>query len=222
MTMVHSEWLTNYAMHVLELHIPILSALNRYWTYALRALVAYHRNPQSFPWTSVDDGVLGLLLSVDGKLLEHIPAHRQTAVLCTIAVRQNPWAFPFVHETQYTPKLCLDAVSRNGVMLFHISPPLQAQYPEICRAALCENGGALCHVYDKTPHLCLLAVQHSGWALQDVPHHTYEVCLAAITQEPMALQYVSADMQRAHPELCRLAVQANPKAIRYVHDQTLC
>ena len=64
------------------------------------------------------------------------------------------------------------------------------QTPEICLAAVQQNGFALQYVKKQTPELCLMAVQQNGNSLQYVKKQTHEICLAAVQQSEDALQYI--------------------------------
>ena len=62
--------------------------------------------------------------------------------------------------------------------------------PELCLAAVQQNGQALKHVKEQTPELCLAAVQQNGLVLKHVKEQTPELCMAAVQQNNKALDYV--------------------------------
>jgi len=112
-----------------------------------------------------------------------------------------------------TPELCLAAVQQNGDALSYVKD----QSPEICLAAVQQNGLALEYVKHQTPELCLAAVQQNGLALEYVKDQSPEICLAAVQQNGLAVQeYV----KHQTPELCLAAVQQNGLALVYVKHQT--
>ena len=46
---------------------------------------------------------------------------------------------------------------------------------------------------EQTPEICMAAVQQDGWALQWVKTQTPEICMAAVKQGERALEYVKND-----------------------------
>ena len=56
------------------------------------------------------------------------------------------------------------------------------QTPEICLAAVKQNGLALQYVIisKRTPEVCLAAVKQNGNSLEYVEEQTHEICLEAI------------------------------------------
>ena len=69
-----------------------------------------------------------------------------------------------------TPELCLAAVKNNGLNLEFV----KEQTPELCLAAVEQDGIALKYVKKQTPEICLAAVNNNGWALQFVKEPTPE------------------------------------------------
>jgi len=49
-------------------------------------------------------------------------------------------------------------------------------------------------VIDQTPEICLAAVKQNGCALKYVIEQTPEICLAAVKQDGCALEYVSQEI----------------------------
>ncbi len=49
---------------------------------------------------------------------------------------------------------------------------------------------ALAFVEHQTPEICLAAVQDNGFALMDVIHQTEELCLEAVKQNPIAIEFI--------------------------------
>ena len=108
-------------------------------------------------------------------------------------VRQDPMLIRLIDNK--TPKVCLEAVSLNGLALQHINH----QTPEICLAAVSQNGKALQYVKEQTEEICLAAVKQDGMALEYVKDHceTAEVCLAALDQNADAYKYCIPFVVRA-------------------------
>jgi hypothetical protein len=113
---------------------------------------------------------------------------------------------------EQTPELCIAAVQQDGLALEYV----KEQTPELCLAAVQQNGCALRHVDEQTPELCLAAVQQDGCALEYVKKRTPELCMAAVQQNGHALKFV----KKQTPELCLTAVQQNGWALHYVKKQS--
>lgn len=114
-------------------------------------------------------------------------------VFCLKKVRENPDNL-FKYRVPQTPELCLAAVEQNGLLISAV----QYKTPEICLAAVRESSTALYYIEKQTPELCLEAVKSFGWALQFVKVQTPEICLAAVKQYGSALRYVKNQTE----ELC--------------------
>ena len=108
-------------------------------------------------------------------------------------VRQDPMLLRLIDNK--TPKVCLEAVSLNGLALQYIN----RQTPEICLAAVSKNGMALQYVREQTEEICLTAVKQDGMALEYVKdcYETAEVCLAALDQNVDAYKYCIPFVLRA-------------------------
>lgn len=57
--------------------------------------------------------------------------------------------------------------------------------------------------HQQTPEICMAAVQQNGLALEFSYIHTPEICRAAVEQNGLAIQFVDEKTQ----ELCMIAVQ---------------
>lgn len=92
------------------------------------------------------------------------------------------------------------------------------QDPAILKILLCKDGMQLEHVQHVTAELCELAVNNNGWALQYVPPElrTSRIIIRAIQQQPLAIRYV----HNQTPGLCRYTIRLNGKALQYVKEQT--
>jgi len=69
---------------------------------------------------------------------------------------------------------------------------MENQAPEICMAAVKQNGWNIQYVKDQTPEICLEAVKQDGRILRMIQakNHTLEISLAAIRQDRNAFRYV--------------------------------
>ena len=93
---------------------------------------------------------------------------------------------------------------------------VEHQTPELCLAAVTQNGWALLFVKQQTSELCLAAMTQNGKALRYVKDQTSELCLAAMTQRGWALQYV----KRQTPEMCLIALALIVgRALGYIHPR---
>jgi len=111
-----------------------------------------------------------------------------------------------------TPEICLAAVQQNGSALMHV----KEQTPEICVAAVQQYIDVFFCVREQTPEICLAAVQQDGWMLEFVKEQTPEICLAAVRQKGMSLKCVKEQT----PEICLAAVQQNGWVLKFVEKQT--
>ena len=116
---------------------------------------------------------------------------------------------PVAIEDYLTPEICLAAVQQDGMALEYV----KEQTPEICLAAVQKNEWALEYVKDQTPEICLAAVQQNGFVLKYVKEQTPEICLAAVKQTGDALGYVKEQTS----ELCLAAVKQTGWAICNIH-----
>jgi AcrR family transcriptional regulator len=85
----------------------------------------------------------------------------------------------------------LTAVMQDGLILEHISEAVQT--PEICKAAVMQNGLALRFVIKQTPLICLIAVTQNGLALEYVESQSPEIISAAVRQNPQAIKFKKAN-----------------------------
>ena len=74
---------------------------------------------------------------------------------------------------------CLELVRKNPKILKALK-----QTPELCMAAVQQDGQALVFVKNQTPELCMAAVQQDGQALEFVKKQTPELCMAAVQEDP--------------------------------------
>lgn len=82
----------------------------------------------------------------------------------------------------------LEAVREDWRILKHIR--LDEETPDVCMAAVKQNGNALKFVDNQTPEICMAAVKQDGNALRFVEEQTPEICIAAIKQNGKAMEFV--------------------------------
>ena len=129
-----------------------------------------------------------------------------------ILIKKNPYIIESLEESDQTPEICMAAVTQNGLTLQFV----KNQTPEICIASVTQNGAALQYVKNQTPEICMAAVTQNGFALKHVEDQTLEICIAAVNQDGWALQYV----KNQTPEICLVAVTQQGGALPYVKNQT--
>lgn len=104
-------------------------------------------------------------------------------------------------------------VSRDGLLLRHIKP--QDQTPELCFAAIQQNGLALQYVYSPTREMCYLAVQQTGFALRFI------VLINAHPTLRAALDLAEAGLSPFEKELAFIAIRQNGDVIRDLPEDCL-
>jgi hypothetical protein len=109
-------------------------------------------------------------------------------------------------------KFCMDSIEKNGLNLQHIPVPLRT--PELCLAAVRQNGLALEFVRNQTPRICLEAVQQYGLSLYFVREQTEEICMAAVLKDPNSIKWVS----KKTPEICKAAVSRDKFVFYLIKD----
>jgi 8-oxo-dGTP pyrophosphatase MutT (NUDIX family) len=110
------------------------------------------------------------------------------------------------YNDEQTPELCLAAVQQEGKLLKFV----KEQTHEICLTAVSKDGNALQFVKQQTPEICLAAVKQNGDALHYVNEQTQEICLEAVKQNGTALRFV----KNISVKVCKEAVKQNGEAIR--------
>jgi hypothetical protein len=172
--------------------------------------------------------------------LEYVPNLKRTFKICELAVKQyyktleNVLVYNMTKE-QYL-EICRKAVVNNGLALEYVDSAnnmSDKQYLEMCKLAVVNNGLALEYVdsannmSDKQYlEMCKLAVQTNGRALEYVPkkHKTFEMCKLAVKNDGNTLFDIinSREYNEITPEeyleICKIAVQTNGRALKYVPD----
>lgn len=129
-----------------------------------------------------------LAVQRDGYALEFVPPAMQTREMCTLAIERDRNALQFV-RLEKPGKIYLNAVKRDCWYLQHV--PKQHQTRKLVMAALKQNGRLLKDVLvPLTPEMCLAAVEQNGLALEWVEEQTAELCVVAVDQNPEAVEFV--------------------------------
>jgi hypothetical protein len=112
----------------------------------------------------------------------------------------------------------------NWQALQHVPETVQLAHPDICMAAVQQNGGALYKVSEAVklanPEICMAAVQQDWRALRQVSEAVQlahpDIPLAAVKQAWLALEFVPKDVQLNNPDICMAAIAKNDWALQYV------
>lgn len=124
-------------------------------------------------------------------------------------VQRNGLSLEHESIAYQTPEICLAAVKQNGLALQFV----WNQTPKICLEAI--KNGAFLYVREQTPEICMEAVKRSGIALRHVDYQTPELCLAAVKQNGLSLRFV----KKQTPEICLAALKQTKQAYRDIRPK---
>jgi hypothetical protein len=154
-----------------------------------------------------------MLVKQNYKVLQYI--NDKTDELCTLAIQQNIAALECIDSK--TPELlefafqqnpaaiqyfdvqpldkCLIAVQKNGYYIRLIK--LENQTPEICIAAVTQNGNAIGYIkHLQTPEMCMIAIKNSQnklYSIESIQHptmeHFVEFCYRGGSRESVPIEY---------------------------------
>ena len=200
----YMDTVRTYAVETLHVSADEISAVLE----QVRSLnVSTYRIPQC-----TDARVVELLLVLRGTDIIDINPSLLTPRMCLLAIKNSPWMLrhidPDIAGDLY-PEICLCAIKYSYLQFAYVSPAVQAAHPELCVAAVKENGNALQFVETHTPELIRLALESNGCAIQHVQDQTPELCLLAVQKASHALELVrnqtpeirAAAEQRARHEM---------------------
>lgn len=108
------------------------------------------------------------LVEVNGQWLAHMNAYR-TKRLHMTAVKQYGFALLHVCHQFQTPEICLAAVKQNGMAVVLV----RSATSEIYEAAVQQNGGALRYINNPTFEMCLIAMNNCYPRTQRDLHNYY-------------------------------------------------
>lgn len=118
----------------------------------------------------------------------------QTPERLMMAVRVNPDALAWVWGSRLTPDLCMEAVKKDGMLLYYANSCWRLT-DEVRHAAIRQNGRALQFVKNPTREMCLDAVHHSADALEYVPASMYSECHLVILRKIAFGMYLSKQLE---------------------------
>ena len=99
-------------------------------------------------------------------------------------------------------EIALQQLQNNDYNFFRWAESLWYD-PEVCLAAVKQDGYALKYVKEQTPEICMAAVQENGWALRYVKEQTPEICMEAVKQDVGALIWV----KEQSPDILRTVLE---------------
>ena len=111
-----------------------------------------------------------------------------------------------------TPELCMAAVKQNGRAIQFVFDKTFDLWSE----AWTQNGRTLEYMDDQTQCVCLLAVRQNGLAMKFVKLQDNSVCMMAVHQNGLALKYI----ENPSPYVVKIALEQNGFALQFVKDQT--
>ena len=128
---------------------------------------------------------------------------------CMQIVKDDGLALEYMDQT---PELCMAAVKQNGRAIQFVENKTFDLWIE----ALQQNGRALEYMEGPTQYFCLLAVKQNGLAVKFARIQENSVCMMAVHQNGLALKYI----QNPSPYVVKVALEQNGLALQFVKDQT--
>ena len=114
---------------------------------------------------------------------------------------------------EQTPDICMAAVRQNGLALQFV----KEQTPDICMAAVRQNAMALQYVKNMTDGIRFELIGRNPEVIQQCDNVPIEIVLRAVKNNGLNLRYV----KKQSPEICLAAVKHDGRALQFVKEQTL-
>ncbi len=135
----------------------------------------------------LNDRICEYAVSLDYRNLRFISNKYKTVDLCMMAFYKNIDAFEYFPESLKTYNLCLNVVSKNGLLLEFISEPTS----EICEIAIENDPGAIEFIPDYIwklwdDHKITLKINDT----ETIVTKSYVMCIEAIKLNPSLIQYI--------------------------------
>ena len=125
--------------------------------------------------------------------MAYIPENIKTYIFCLRSVMKDPGSLEFIPKDIIDYRICKEAVSLGGEMIFHVPEEFQ------------------------TEELNLLAIKQSWQAIRHIKEQTYEMCKIAVAQNPNAFSYIT----NHHHKTVDLALQVMNNDEGYRHHYKL-
>jgi hypothetical protein len=124
------------------------------------------------------------------RALEYIGVDNMTPELYSLLIERFPSSFADLPESAKTPELCLQAVTRQGTNLRHISNKTQ----DLCVTALRTSYNAFQYIPEefRNEEVYYLAIKAGSIYLKDVPtnRRSRRMCLSAVKQQSANFEHV--------------------------------
>jgi|GEM_PF-5120762 len=205
-------------------------------------LAAVKRNPSIVRYINPEKQTEEIALEVvkkAGNLLQYIAPKNQTDEVCFTAIQNScGWAIRYIANQK--PEYCLAALEINNMTfseirkeyhtndiinyaiqkrpsnIAYIENPSEEFLLEVVR----HDGNAFfCIHAPKSQAVCLAAVEQSPKVLLKMKerYKTPEVCLAAVKKDGFVLHCI----KNQTPEMCKIAVEQNPRFAKFVKDKSM-
>ena len=149
------------------------------------------------------------------EIVQFLPNRLYTRAIVYEALKKDPALIYYVGTTEAYQ---LKAVETDGAVLKHCTQPSK----KVIKTALKNNGHAIqfVDIYDKDYYdYCVLALKSKGTALQFVQRIDNNLCAIAINNDPMALKYVPDNLKQAVEVRAQmLNAEASIYAIEPIHE----
>lgn len=121
-----------------------------------------------YKWMSANKNIIVQCLSQHGGYITKIPGELITWEMCTAALNNAAWIFPFIPQHMHTETICTYSIQNFPQNIAHVSSKVL------------------------TKQMCLDAVEIDGFVLSLIPWHmrTFDVCMSAVHNNPKAINYV--------------------------------
>jgi len=174
-----------------------------------------------------------IAIKQDAYTLQHV--RNQTDEICRLAVEQKGLALFYVYTHNKTEELCKIAVQQDGTALTYV--PVHLRSEEMCSIAVKQNGCALSFVPNQINDICKRFVENNPNTIESLKGRPERMCqvfierhareldinrqmiirisMLAVNQNGLVLRSVSDQNQTV--EMCKIAIQQNPKALQHVN-----
>jgi len=119
-------------------------------------------------------------------------------------------ALEYIENQNQTPDLCFAAIRQNGRAIRFVHMPTEAMLEEAVR----QNGWALKYITDQSPSLCMLAVRQTPHAIQFVTNQENSIAIMAVHANGRTLKYI----RKPTNYILKVALEQNGFAIQYIQN----
>ena len=205
-------------------------------------LEAVKQNPSIIRYVNPENQTEEIALKVvkkAGNLLQYITSQNQTDEVCFTAIQNScGWAIGYIANQK--PEYCLAALEINNNTFWDIKKEFHTD--EIINYAIQKRASNIWCIENPSEELQLEAVRLDGDAFYSInTSKSQAVCLAAVEQNPKVLLkmkekhktpevclaaakkdgFVLHCIKNQTPEMCRIAVEQNPRFAKFVKDKSM-